>query len=55
MPLPWTQSNVGPNVLPLSVAGLVAVLGLAPDGASLAQAQPSLPARFDSYIKLTSS
>ena len=35
-----------------SVALLVAVLGLSPDGTSLrAQVQPSLPARFDSYIK----
>ena len=52
MPFPWTRLNVGPHVLPLSVAGLVAVFVLRPDGASLrAQGQPSLPARFDSYIK----
>jgi hypothetical protein len=36
----------------LSAAGLIAVLALRPDGASLrAQSQPSLPARFDSYLK----
>ena len=52
MPFPWTRFNAGPHVLLLSVAGLVAVLALRPDGMSLrAQGQPSLPARFDAYIK----
>jgi hypothetical protein len=52
MPFPWTRFNAGPHVLPLSVAGLVAVLALGPDEMSLrAQGQPSLPARFDSYVK----
>ena len=46
-----TRFNGGPSVFLLLVAGLVAVIGLMPDGASLAQAQPSLPARFDAYIK----
>ena len=52
MPFPCTRFRAGPHVLLLSVAGLVAVLALRPDGRSLqAQGQPSLPARFDSYIK----
>jgi hypothetical protein len=68
MPLPWIRFNVGPNGqrqeercavrvrasrlhLP-SVAGLVAVLALRPDGASLRpQGPPSLPAQLDSYVK----
>jgi hypothetical protein len=52
MPFPRTRLNAGPRVLLLSVAGLVAVFALRPDIGSLrAQGQPSLPARFDSYIK----
>src|SRR5687768_17496291 len=51
MPFPWTRLNAGRHVRLLSLAGLVAVLALR-DGVSLrAQGQPSLPARFDSYIK----
>ena len=51
MPSPRTRLNAGPHVFQLSVAVLVAALALRPDGFLLAQGQPSLPARFDSYIK----
>ncbi len=52
MPFPCTRLNAGPRVLLFSMAGLVAVLALRPDGMSLrAQGQRSLPARFDSYVK----
>src|SRR6478672_5485890 len=51
MPSPRTRLNAGPHVFQLSVAVLVAALALRPDGSLRAQGQPSLPARFDSYIK----
>src|SRR6187399_3255269 len=52
MPFPRTRLNAGPHVLLLSLAALVAVFALRPEIESLrAQGQPSLPARFDSYIK----
>src|SRR5215217_9748116 len=52
MQFPWTRSNVGSHVLLLSVAGLVAVLAVRPDGTAVrAQGTPSFPDRFDSYIK----
>src|SRR6188768_2138531 len=52
MLFPRTRLNAGPHVLPLWVALLVALLALRPDDKPLrAQGQPSLPARFDAYIK----
>ena len=52
MPYASTRLNVGPNVLLLAVAALVATLTLSNGAASLrAQSKSSLPARFDSYIK----
>jgi hypothetical protein len=49
MLFPCTRLNAK---LLLSVAGLIAVLASRPDGNSLrAQGQPSLPARFDAYVK----
>jgi hypothetical protein len=52
MRFPWTRSNVGSHVLLLSVAGLVAVLAVRPDGTAVRpQGTPSFPDRFDSYIK----
>jgi hypothetical protein len=52
MRFPWTRSNVGSHVLLLSVAGLVAVLAVRPDGTAVrAQGTPSFPDQFDSYIK----
>jgi hypothetical protein len=52
MRFPWTRSNVGSHVLLLSVAGLVAVLAVRPDGTAVrAQGTPSFPDQFDPYIK----
>ena len=53
MRLPWIRRcTAGPQVLLISVAGLVAVLVLRPDGTAVrAQGTPPFPARFDSYIK----
>ena len=52
MSFPRTRVNAGPHMLPLSVAVLVALLPLRPDGKPIrAQGEASLPARFDSYLK----
>jgi len=52
MTCPCTRLNAGSHVILLLAGGLVAALGLRPDGISLqAQGQAPLPARFDSYIK----
>jgi hypothetical protein len=52
MRLPWTRLNAGRPGFLLSVAGLVAVLAVRPDGVALrAQGNPPLPAAFDSFIK----
>jgi hypothetical protein len=52
MPFPRTRLNAGPHLLPLSVAVLVALVAATGGEKPLrAQGQPSLPARFDSYIK----
>jgi hypothetical protein len=51
MPFPWTRLNARPHVRLLSLAAIVAVLVLKGGMSLRAQDQPSLPARFDSYIK----
>lgn len=52
MRFPRTCFNAGPDVFLLSAAAFVTLLALRLDGASLrAQSEPSLPARFDSYVK----
>ena len=50
--MPRTRTSGRPDAFLLSAAALVTVLALRPDGAFLrAESQPSLPARFDSYVK----
>src|SRR6476619_6212318 len=50
--MPRTRTSGRPDAFLLSAAAFVTVLALRPDGAFLrAQSQPSLPARFDSYLK----
>ncbi len=50
MPFPWTRFDAGPSVLLLSLAGLVVVFALTPDGASLrAQGQPRFPGKLSPF------